>query len=242
MPMKTLLLVYGTAILAAGTAGAQSPGPPKVAPPVSTPRPGMEWKINIRPAQAEAGESTVRISGRSTVSGSAWTVHFPGEDSREYFLSDGRLFAWNAKSNTLSTRPLRDGQHDEALSHEVSALPGLGWVKPDLKPSVEQDREGRQWRAVYVQEAKPFKIVNEGTPDEYAMPTGPSVGVTARFDAATGLPVAAEVAGKIYTYAVNPQGEGELTLSPGFREAIETRIRREAALHQAIEREEKRRK
>jgi len=111
-----------------------------------------------------------------------------------------------------------------------------------LKPSIEQDRRSDKRLAVYKQEAKPFKIFDEGTINEYAVPTGPSVAVTARFDAATGLPQSAIVGGRIYTYRIEPLGGGEPILSPSFREAIDATLKREAALNAAIKRERQNRR
>jgi hypothetical protein len=134
---------------------------------------------------------------------------------------------------------LRDGRHNEALAFEVSGFPGIGWVRKDQKPSVTMDPRSRAWRATYWQEASPFNIVNEGTDDEYAVPTGPSVRVEATFDPATGLPLTAIVGNMLYTYRIDPRGGGDPELSSAFRQALEARLKREAALRATIAREEK---
>jgi hypothetical protein len=133
---------------------------------------------------------------------------------------------------------LRDGRHDEALAFEVSGLPGIGWVKNNLEATVAMDPRDRSWRATYLQEARPFKIINEGTEDEYAEPTGPSVRVQALFDAATGLPIQARVDNKIYVYKITNDGAGHPDVSPGFRRALDARLQREAALLETIRRQE----
>lgn len=248
--MKTLLLAALLTLLALPSLPAQNAAPTP-APPVIAPKPGMAWQIDIRPAAAarpaappETPGATpppappTRITGRCGPAGSAWTIHLPGGATRDFLLTGGRLFAWNEKSGKLSMPELRDGQHDAALAFEVSRFPGIGWVTPDKTPALAQDPKSRSWHATYTQEASPFKTVNPGTEDEYAAPTGPSVRVVAQFDAATGLPLAASVGDKIYTYRIDPKAGGDPDPSPAFRQALDARLKREAALRAAIAREE----
>jgi hypothetical protein len=255
-PMKPALLtaLASLAMLPALSAQDAAPTP---APPVSAPVPGMAWEIDIRPApragaaapenpEAAAAPSpaptpppALRLTGRCGPDGSAWTLRFPGGATRDFFLTGNRLFSWIEKTAKLSRPALRDGEHDEAAAFEVSRFPGIGWVTPDKKPVIGQDAKTRAWQAIYTQEASPFDIVNPGTEEEYAVPTGPSVRVVAIFDALTGLPVKASVGDKIYHYRIDPKAGRAPSLSPAFRQALDARLQREAALKAAIAREEK---
>jgi hypothetical protein len=255
--MKSLLLAMLAPLAALPHLLAQEAAPTP-APPVSTPAPGMAWEIDIRPAafrpdstqespdtasprngQPPASAKPIRITGRCGEAASTWTVHFPGGNRRDFLLAGNRLFAWNEKTGKLSMPELRDGLHNEALAFEVSGFPGVGWVRKDQKPAVTMDPRSGAWRVTYLQEASPFNIVNEGTEDEYAVPTGPSVRVEATFDPATGLPLTAIVGNMLYTYRIDPRGGGDPELSSAFRQALEARLKREAALRAAIAREEK---
>lgn len=253
--MKSLLL-SALLLLAARPFLSAQDAAPTPAPPVAAPKPGMAWEIDIRPAapasrpaadQPEAGPTPtpappLRITGRRSQTASAWTVRLPDGATRDFLLAGNRLFAWNEKTGKLSMPALRDGQHDEALAFEVSGFPGINWITPAKTPTLAKDPQTRAWRATYTQEAAPFNIVNAGTEDEYAVPTGPSVRVVAVFDPATGLPIKAAVGDKIYSYRVDPGAGGEPSVSPAFRQALDARLKREAALRSAIAREEKSRR
>ncbi len=63
--------------------------------------------------------------------------------------------------------------------------------------------------------------------------------VVAVFDPSTGLPVTATVGDRIHAYRIDPNSGSEPVLSPVFRQALEARLKREAALQSAIDREEK---
>lgn len=258
-PMKIVLPTAILSLLLPASLSAQDAAPTP-APPVSAPEPGMAWEIEIRPAPrlgAAAPENPeeasvpsptpepalpLRITGRRGPKDSTWSVTFPGGGTRDFLLTGNRLFAWNEKTGKLSMPTLRDGEHDAALAFEVSRFPGIGWVTPDKKPEVVQDPRTRSWRATYTQEAAPFKIINPGTEEEYAEPTGPSVRVVAVFDPLTGLPRQASVGDRIYRYRIDPQAGGEASVSPAFRQAVDARLKREAALQAAIAREEKSRR
>ena len=250
IPMKHLLSAFP--LLAALCSLSAQDATPTPAPPVSAPKPGMAWEIDIRPAlvplpppAAAQSQPTptpappLRLTGCRGKSASAWTVQYPGGATRDFLLAGSRLFAWNEKTGKLSMPALRDGQHDEALAFEVSGFPGINWVTPDKTPTLVKDPQTRTWRATYTQEASPFKIVNAGTEGEYAIPTGPSVRVVAVFDPATGLPLTAIVGDRTFTYRINPNHGSEPSLSPAFRQALDARLKREAALQSAIDREEK---
>lgn len=256
--MKSLLLTV-QAVLALLPALRAQEAAPTPAPPVSAPQSGMAWEIEIRPApspratpekpEAAAGAqleadpvpaaTPTRITGRCGPSSHAWTVELPGGNRRDFLLAGQRLFAWNEKAGKLSMPDLRDGEHDEALDFAVSGFPGIGWVKKSAKAKITLDPRSRTRQATYLQEASPPEIINEGTEEEYARPTGPTVRVVARFDAATGYPVSATVGNLLYTYRIDPKGGGEPQLPDAFRQAVEARLKREAALQTVIEREKK---
>ena len=59
------------------------------------------------------------------------------------------------------------------------------------------------------------------------------------FDPSTGLPVTATVGDRTHTYRIDPNSGSELSLSPALRQALKARLKREADLQSAIDREEK---
>lgn len=207
--------------------------PPKPAPPVSAPEPGMEWTISIRPA-AEVDAKPIIIEGMRGPRNRVDTATFPDGSKQQWFTQGDTAYLQTAGSSRVTEIELRDDDPEAARSFYVSGFPGVSWVRPDSPFTQELDNESQRWLTIYEQTPGGYRTLGEGE-DQIALPEGPSIPVKAFFDSETGLPLRAEVGDQLYTYAIALQGGVEPDLPEGFRSAMNALLKRQITLQNALQ-------
>jgi hypothetical protein len=237
--MKTIpFAAFLAAALAASLLAQQpTPTPPPAAPPVCTPKPGMKWEVAIKSSTDADASSLGVITGMQGAKYRGDMLAEAGGKRIIWVTSGSRIFLQRGDDPQVREVAVRDSDPEGALSHFVTGLPGIHWVGAGVSPEMSVDPASGKWIATYKQEPAPFKMLGEGE-NAVAIPTGPTVGAEAVFDAQTGIPLFAKVGGKFFQYRISLTGGTDPELPPALRAGIEKKLRREAALQAAIRKQE----
>jgi hypothetical protein len=203
---------------------------------VTIPEPGMKWAIAMRPAANQKAKPDV-VEGMKGAKYRVDGVRHSNGRTETWFTIGGRVFTIEKASGAVVELPLLDSKPNAASSLHVSGFPGVHWASNTTLSSVAMDEKSKKWIAVHKQGAKPLKQLGEGE-EAIFLTDGPTVAVEATFDAKTGLPLYAKVGDKLYTYQISLTGGTDPELPPALRAGIMKKLQREAALAEAIRKQE----
>ncbi len=227
-------LIFCVVAISVHTAQAQPvvDQPPKPVPPISSSRPGMKWAVVVQPAPGAPAEKTLtgfagqHLTKNTLVSDNAKPSTWVAMGERLFYLD----------SDVVVERPAQDSSPIAANLFEVTGFPGIHWANASTLKEVVKDKTSDRWLAVHRQEAAELEKFGSGENATW-VPTGPSIEVTAYFDALTGLPLRAEVGDKLYTYQVSLTGGTDPQLTPAQRQKMEQRLRLNAAYQEMLRKE-----